>query len=74
MSTHQVLKKFDKPTGNKSSVSWRIEASKWSRCWKTMQDMDCIKVDMRILVASFDMEENHALGQMQNLASERHKK
>ena len=33
--------------------------------------MECMKVEMRSLVAKFEMEENHALGEMQNLASER---
>ena len=33
--------------------------------------MDYIKVEIRSLVAKFETEENHALGKMQNLASER---
>ena len=32
--------------------------------------MDCIKVDMRISVDKFYIEENNALGEMKNLASE----
>ena len=40
-------------------------------CCKATQDMDLMKVDMKILVAKFEIAENHALGEMQNLASER---
>ena len=32
--------------------------------------MDCMKVEIRILGTKVDMEENHALGKIQNLASE----
>ena len=42
-----------------------------ARCCKAMQDMDCMKVEMRSLVAKVDTEESHAHGKMQNLASER---
>ena len=42
-----------------------------SLCCKSMQDMDCMKVDMRSLVAKVQMAGNHALEEMQNLASER---
>ena len=41
-----------------------------ARCFKAMQDMDCMKVDMRSLVAKVEMAENRALGEMQNIASE----
>ena len=41
-----------------------------ARCCKSMQDMDCIKVEMRSLVAKVDMADNHALGEMEKLASE----
>ena len=42
-----------------------------ARCCKSMQSMDCMNVQMRSLVANVEMAENHALGEMQNLASER---
>ena len=42
-----------------------------SHCCKATQDMICMKVEMRNLVTKVEMEENHALGEMQNLASER---
>ena len=35
--------------------------------------MECMKVDMRILVAKVEMAENNSLGEMQNLASKEHK-
>ena len=41
-----------------------------SHCYKTMQDMDCMKVEMRSLVAKVEIAENNALGKMENLASE----
>ena len=41
-----------------------------SHCFKAMQDMDCMKAEMRSLVATVEMAENHALLEMQNLASE----
>ena len=41
-----------------------------ARCCKATQDMDCIKVEMRSLVAKVEMAENRALGEMQNLDSE----
>ena len=41
------------------------------RCYKEISDMDLMKVDMKSLVAKFEIAENHALGEMQNLASER---
>ena len=37
---------------------------------KSMQDMDCMKVDMRNLFSKVDVAENHDIGEMQNLASE----
>ena len=37
---------------------------------KATQDMDCVKVEMRSLFAKVEMSENHALGEIQNLASE----
>ena len=40
-------------------------------CCKVMKDMDCMKVEMGILVAKVEMAENHAPGEIQNLASER---
>ena len=40
-------------------------------CCKAMQDMEWMKVDIRSLVAKVEMVKNHALGKMQNLASER---
>ena len=39
-------------------------------CCKSMQDMDGIKVYMRILVAKFEISENHDTEKMKNLASE----
>ena len=42
-----------------------------ARCCKSMQDMECMKVDMRNLVSKDEMAENHYLGGMLNLASER---
>ena len=42
-----------------------------ARCCKSIQDMDCMKVEIRSLVAKVEMTENHALGEMKNLASER---
>ena len=42
-----------------------------ARCCKSTQDMDCMKVGMKSLVAKVEMAENHALGEMQKLASER---
>ena len=36
-----------------------------------MQYIECMEVEMRNLVSNVEMEENHALGEMQNLASER---
>ena len=35
------------------------------------ENIDCMKVDMRSLVSKLDMVDNHALGEMQNLVSER---
>ena len=40
-----------------------------ARCCKAMQDMECMKVEMRSLVAKVEMAENHDLGEIQNLAS-----
>ena len=42
-----------------------------ARCCKAMQDMECTKVEMRSLVYKLEMAENHALGEMRKLASER---
>ena len=42
-----------------------------ARCCKAMQDMECMKVEMRSLVAKAEMAENHDIGETQNLASER---
>ena len=39
------------------------------RC-KSIQDMDFMRVDIRILFDKFEIAENHDLGKMQNLASE----
>ena len=36
--------------------------------------MDCMKVKIKSLVAKVEMAENHALGEIQNLASEIHMK
>ena len=41
-----------------------------ARCCKEMQDMECMKVEIRSLVAKVDMAENHSLGEMKNLVSE----
>ena len=54
----------------KIAGTWRRESSKQSRCLKEIKYMDCIKVDMRISVDKFYIEENNALGEMKNLASE----
>ena len=42
-----------------------------AHCCKAMQDMDCMRVDIWSLVAKVEMEENHALMEMQDLDSER---
>ena len=42
-----------------------------ARCCKATQDMDFMKVETRSLVAKVEIAENYALGEMQNLASER---
>ena len=41
------------------------------QCFKAIQDMDCMKIEMRSLVSKVDMSENHDLGEMHNLDSER---
>ena len=41
-----------------------------SQCCKTMQDMDCMKVEIMRLVAKIYKAKNNALGKMQNLVSE----
>ena len=41
--SHQGERHLDKPNGNKSEGPWRMEASNWSRCCKSIQDMDCMK-------------------------------
>ena len=42
-----------------------------AHCCKAMRYMDCMKAEKRILVSKFDMSENHSLGEIHNLASER---
>ena len=61
------LKQLEKKVQDLEEEKHRSEAR---RC-KAMQDMECMKVEMRSLVAKVYMAENHALGEMQNLASER---
>ena len=40
-------------------------------CCKAMQDMECMTIEMRTLVAKVEMAENHDIGETQNFASER---
>ena len=62
-----LIKKLETKVQYLEEEKHRSEA----RCCKAMQNMECMKVEMRSLVAKNEMSENHALGEMQNLDSER---